>query len=309
MISRTSPTGLVALLCAIALLAVGCASDPDEDRAAPDAEPTAAAQSDRTTPAPRDPWVISAREAREAERPLPDGVIERPDWLGTRVLPERPDGIGEAQPTPPELRDRRLPPPDDHPLPPPDDDAFDATIGEIPDDALARSTWSSDCPVGLEDLRYLTMTFWGFDERPHTGEMIVHADVAQDVVGVFERIYEARFPIEEMRVVAEEELDLPPTGDGNNTTGFVCRSKVESGSWSEHAYGRAIDINTFHNPYERGDVVIPELATAYTDRGWERPGMILDGDVVVTAFAEIGWGWGGHWTSAEDPMHFSVSGR
>ena len=72
------------------------------------------------------------------------------------------------------------------------------------------------------------------------------------------------------------------------------RSPAASG-WSEHAYGRAIDINPFHNPYERGDVVLPELASAYLDRGNVRPGMIVAGDAVTQAFAAIGWGWGGEW--------------
>lgn len=304
MISARTKILLLAAV-SVALLSVGCTSpdgDPWERSVSSSPDPATAAT-------PRPVSVVAASLHEREAIPLPNGVISRPDWLGTRVLPQRADGIGEAQPTPEELRDRRMPPPYDHPLPPPDDETFRSNIGEIPDDVLDRSTWSEDCPVALDDLRYLTVTFWGFDERPHTGEIIVHADVAGDIVGVFERIYEERFPIEGMRVTSADELDLPPTGDGNNTTGFVCRSRVESGTWSEHALGLAIDVNPFHNPYSRGEVVIPELATAYTDRDWQRPGMILDGDVVVRAFAEIGWGWGGHWESASDPMHFSVSGN
>jgi hypothetical protein len=185
----------------------------------------------------------------------------------------------------------------------------DLLIRDVPDDVVARSTWSPQCPVSLDELRYLTMTFWGFDDRPHTGEMIVHASVAQDIVEVFRAVYEARFPIEEMRVVAAGELDLPPTGDGNNTTAFVCRTRVEGTSWSRHAYGLAVDVNPFHNPYVRGDLVVPELASAYTDRSWARAGMVLPGDAVTAAFGSIGWGWGGDWRSAKDWMHFSDDGR
>jgi len=238
--------------------------------------------------------------------PEPQG-LSRPDWLGTRPLPLRPDGFGEVQPTPRELRDRRLPTVDV--LEPPPDGAFHGSVSEVPPDVVARSTWSADCPVEVGDLRYLLVAFWGFDDRPHTGELIVHASVAEDVLGVFARLHELRFPIEEMRVVDAPELDAPPTGDGNNTSGFTCRTVVGGTSLSEHAYGRAVDINPFHNPYllPRRDLVIPELASAYTDREWVRPGMVTP--EVVAAFGDIGWGWGGHWTSSKDWMHFSESGR
>ncbi|MEX2622042.1 MAG: M15 family metallopeptidase [Egibacteraceae bacterium] len=234
-------------------------------------------------------------------------VAARPLWLGTRVLPLRPDGFGEIQPTPPELDDRRLPPPADD-LPPPGE-AFAATVETVPGAVAARSTWSPACPVALEDLRYLTVTFWGFDARPHTGELLVHERVADAMVDVFRAIYDARFPIEEMRVITAADLDAPATGDGNTTTAFVCRSTVSSGSWSQHAYGLAVDINPFHNPYARDDVVVPELASAYVDRGRHRPGMIQPGDAVTQAFATLGWPWGGEWRSAKDWMHFSHNGR
>ncbi|MDH5616362.1 MAG: M15 family metallopeptidase, partial [Acidimicrobiia bacterium] len=143
----------------------------------------------------------------------------------------------------------------------------------------------------------------------HTGEMIVNAAASEDVLSVFENLYAARFPIEEMRVVDLPELDLPPTGDGNNTTSFVCRSAVGSTNWSRHAYGLAIDLNPFLNPYEKGDLVLPELASAYLDRGWVRPGMIYLGDVVTGSFGAIGWEWGGEWTTLTDLHHFSDNGR
>jgi hypothetical protein len=220
-------------------------------------------------------------------------------------LPEGENGLGEVVPTPSELVDRRFPPPDAEPV----DDEFRETVNEVPADVVSRSTWTDECPVDLADLRYLTMAFWGFDDRTYIGEMIVNADVADDVVSVFERLYEARFPIEEMRVVAAEELDAPPTGDGNNTTAFVCRPTTLNDGWSEHAYGLAIDVNPFHNPYQRGEAVLPELASSYLDRDSGLPGMIEPGGVVVGAFADIGWSWGGQWNNLKDWMHFSRSGR
>ena len=240
--------------------------------------------------------------------PAPSGPgVPRPEWLGTRPLPLRPDGFGQVQPTPPELRDRRLATLDV--LAPPADEVFVATVAAAPDAVLARSTWSPACPVGRADLRYVTVSFWGFDDRPHTGELLVHAEVADGVVGAFRRLHAERFPIEEMRITRADELDAHPTGDGNTTGAFVCRPSRGTATWSEHAFGRAVDINPFHNPYVKGELVLPELASAYADRSQLRPGMIVAGDVVTAAFAELGWGWGGTWRSSKDPMHFSVSGR
>ena len=110
-------------------------------------------------------------------------------------------------------------------------------------------------------------------------------------------------------MVAAPELDLAPTGDGNNTTAFVCRPVRGATSWSQHAYGLAVDVNPFLNPYVKGGLVLPELASAYTDRTRTDPGVLHAGDPAVRAFAAIGWGWGGDWSSLKDYQHFSANGR
>ncbi|MBA2438726.1 MAG: M15 family metallopeptidase [Acidimicrobiia bacterium] len=281
-----------------ALVLGACGSDTGSLEAAPPApaDTTPTSTTATTTPEATVPAAVAASSASPP-----------PAWLGRRPLPLGPDGYGEIQPTPPELRDRRLTTTDV--LAPPADATFTSAVVPVPEPVVARSTWSPECPVSLDDLRYVTVAHWGFDDLAHTGELLVNADVATDVVEVFERLYEAQFPIEEMRITRVEELDLHPTGDGNNTGSFVCRPSRGTTSWSEHAYGRSVDINPFHNPYVKGDVVLPELASAYKDRAVERPGMILAGDVVTEAFAAIGWGWGGTWRSSTDTMHFSATGR
>ena len=170
-------------------------------------------------------------------------------------------------------------------------------------------SWAPGCPVPLTDLRYLTVSFRGFDGRLHTGELVVNASVAKAVVGVFRKLYAADFPIEEMRLVTTADLEAPPTGDGNNTAAFVCRRTRGQSTWSAHAYGLAVDVNPFMNPYQNDDLVLPELASAYLDRGWRRPGMVRPGDVVTAAFAAAGWDWGGDFASVSDRMHFTATGR
>jgi hypothetical protein len=231
--------------------------------------------------------------------------------LGATPLPKGPDGKPLVLPTPEPLRNRRLPTVDRLPPPPPDA-AYRSSAVPIDATTAARigTTWQPGCPVALADLRYVTVSFWGFDDRPHTGELVVHAKVADDVQQVFDRLFSARFPLEEVRIVEPADLAAEATGDGNTTAAFVCRPvRGSTSTWSAHSYGLAIDVNPFQNPYKKGASVLPELAGAYLDRSWARPGMIKKGDVVTRAFAEVGWTWGGSWTSTKDIMHFSENGR
>ncbi|WP_062079183.1 M15 family metallopeptidase [Demequina globuliformis] len=215
--------------------------------------------------------------------------------------------LGVRADTPEELQDRQFEPREW--LPDPETDEWFVDIGAVPDDVAERSSWVEGCPAPLSDLAYVVMPYWGFDGEVHTGEMITNAKHAEDVAGAFEKIFAAQFPIEEMRVISLEEHLSPTTGDHNITSSFTCRRVVAAPTyWSEHAYGLAIDINPFHNPFVKDDALFPELSEAYLDRDWDRPGMIHDPSVVYDAFATIGWAWGGHWAGREDWMHFSVTG-
>lgn len=289
---------------AVALTALAGCTTPAEQRAAASASAAARTTVETTT---QPTTTVPPRTTRPTTTTTPRPKPEPPWVVGATPLPLRPDGFGQILPTPPVLRDRRLPTHDR--LPPPSGDAYRSTISAVPADVLARSTWRPECPVAAKDLRYLTMSFWGFDGLRHTGEMIVHERVAEGVTRVFARLHAIGFPIEEMRVTDAPELDLHPTGDGNNTTAFVCRPAVGARTWSAHASGLAIDVNPFCNPYVKGNLVLPELASSYVDRSWRRPGMVHRGDEVVRAFAGIGWSWGGDWTSPLDIQHFTATGR
>lgn len=275
---------------------------------------------DRTTTAPPPPTVVavpstpgtstastSAPAVSSSPTTLPPGVTQPPSWLGSRPLEVGPDGNPASAPTPPELSDRRFTTVDR--LPPPPQDRFVSTVGPVPADVAARSTWEEGCPVSLEELAYVTASFRGFDGLAHTGELLVAEEAADDMVSVFEQLFVAGFPIEEMRITSPGDLDLVPTGDGNPTSSFVCRPVTGGSGWSEHARGLAIDINPFHNPYLKDERVIPELAGDYLDRERLLPGMIVEGDVVTGAFDSVGWEWGGRWSTLKDYQHFSLTGR
>jgi hypothetical protein len=299
---RARLTLLVLLVCA-ALTACADAPQPDPPSSGP---PVGEATSSSGAGAGADPQPPAGPTTPAT--PTTRAPVARAWRVGARPLPLRPDGFGKVLPTPAALRDRRLPTTDR--LPPPPAGRFRSTSRPIGPAVRARmgDTWKPGCPVGLADLRYVTVSFRGFDGRAHTGELVVHQRVAAGVVAVFARLYRARFPIEQMRLVTGADLKAHPTGDGNNTAAFVCRAARKQTRWSAHAYGLAVDVNPFQNPYRRGDLVLPELAGAYLDRDRRRPGMVRPGDVVTTAFADIGWTWGGTWRSPRDFMHFSATG-
>ena len=181
----------------------------------------------------------------------------------------------------------------------------------IDDETAARMqfSWHAGCPVGLESLRLLRLPYHDMQGAARVGELVVNVDVADDVVAVFETLFEAGFPIERMELVDVYVGDDLASMRANNTSAFNCRYVDGTTRWSEHAYGRAIDINPLLKPWVRGSQVSPPEGAVYVDRSLEMPGMIHDGDVVVDAFVAIGWGWGGIWRTSKDYQHFSANGR
>jgi hypothetical protein len=189
--------------------------------------------------------------------------------------------------------------------------SYDATITVIDEAVRARMphSWRPGCPVPLEALRLVTLDHWGYDGAEHRGELVVLADHADAIVRVFGTLFDARFPIERIELVDTYGGDDFASTAANNTAAFNCRSVVGTpGAWSEHAYGRAIDVNPRVNPYVGDPRVNDPRLAPFLDRSAEAPGMIRAGEVVVNAFATVGWKWGGTW-SMPDYQHFSATGR
>jgi hypothetical protein len=176
--------------------------------------------------------------------------------------------------------------------------------------ARMRYSWRRGCPVGLGELRLLRVDHWGFDHRVHRGELVVHRNHARRILGVMERLFEARYPIQRLRLVDAYRADDDRSMAANNTSAFNCRPVSGTNRWSEHAYGRAIDVNPLRNPYvTRSGRVSPPAGRPYANRSRRAAGMIHHGDAVVRAFAAAGWEWGGRWRGARDYQHFSSTGR
>ena len=184
---------------------------------------------------------------------------------------------------------------------------FVGTISEVTQAEL-RYSYRPGCPVGPSELRRLEVSHWDFAGRRRVGSIVVRATEARDVLSVFRKLYAARFPIRRLRLVEAYKGSDDASMAADNTSGFNCRYVTGTRRWSQHAYGLAIDINPVENPYVHGGRVEPPAGRRYLDRARARRGMVVPGDVVIRAFAAIGWSWGGRW-STPDYQHFSATGR
>jgi hypothetical protein len=176
--------------------------------------------------------------------------------------------------------------------------------------------WHKGCPVGLNDLRVLRVTYRGFDKHNHTGQIITNKTSVGPLSTVFHKLYNLHFPIRHMSIEKTYGTAGHRSKEPDPTGSFECRNAVPSpcsggkstGNWSNHAYGRAIDVNPVENPYVGCGMSRDPLAQKYRDRSRHRPGMVTA--QVRSAFASIGWGWGGSWSgNTKDYMHFSVNGH
>ena len=187
--------------------------------------------------------------------------------------------------------------------------AFRADVAPVRWQEL-RHSYRAGGPVPPSALRTVRLSYWGFDGRAHVGTLVVNSRVTADVISIFRRLYEARFPIRRMQAVSAYRGSDDASMAADNTSSFNCRRAVgsTSGSWSSHAYGLAIDVNPVENPYVLGSRVLPPSGRAYLNRSRVRPGMATRSGVIVRAFASQGWAWGGRWSSP-DYQHFSTTGR
>jgi hypothetical protein len=181
---------------------------------------------------------------------------------------------------------------------------------------LRHAAWHPGCPVPLSGLRMLAVSYRGFDGHTYSGQLVVNQAAAAPLARVFRQLYFLRFPIRHMSLAdAYGPARLRPA-DGDVSASFECRQAVPSpcvggrgtGTWSEHAFGEAVDLNPVENPYVGCGQTRDPASRPYFNRSRHRPGMVTP--AVVRAFRSVGWGWGGSWAGAtKDYMHFSASGH
>lgn len=171
-------------------------------------------------------------------------------------------------------------------------------------------SYKDNCTVPLSDLRYLHVLHVGFDGQTHEGEIICNKYIADDLLEIFEELYEAQYPIEKIKLVDEYDADDEKSMADNNSSSFNFRYISYSKKISKHGYGLAMDINTLYNPYVKtvkGKLSIePANAAAYVDRSKDFPYKIDKEDLAYKLFTAHGFEWGGAWKNSKDYQHFEV---
>ena len=182
---------------------------------------------------------------------------------------------------------------------------------ELSDEVFARiegKSFKQECTTPREDLRYLRVLHYNKEGEELEGELICHKDIADDLLDIFRKLHEARYPIERMVLVDEYDADDEASMQDNNSSAFNFRYISGTRSLSRHSRGMAIDINPLYNPYvrQRGGrtLVYPENAKTYADRAKAFPYKIVRNDLCVRLFKEHGFTWGGDWKNSKDYQHF-----
>ncbi len=183
------------------------------------------------------------------------------------------------------------------------------TSSKIPDSIFQKMLGKSiplksKDKVNIDNLSYLKITYWGFDNKKHVGEMIIHKKLAQEVLEIFKEVYEKRYPIEKICLIDDYEANDEKSMKENNTSAFCYRVVANTNTISNHSKGIAIDINPLYNPYIVGNYISPATASKYVNRKLETKGMIKKGDDLYNAFIKRGWTWGGNWSNKKDYQHF-----
>jgi poly-gamma-glutamate synthesis protein (capsule biosynthesis protein) len=180
-------------------------------------------------------------------------------------------------------------------------------ISPIPAAVRARMegcSWHGDdprCPRWA-DLAYVQLDHVAFDGTAW-GELVVAAALAPRAVRLFRRLWQLGFPIRQLRLVDDFAASDDASMAADNSSAFNFRLIAGTQLLSQHALGRAIDINPVENPWRRPDRIVPAAGQAFADRRAIRPGMFVRPGPAVAAFDELGWEWGGDWMHAFDDHH------
>ena len=192
---------------------------------------------------------------------------------------------------------------------------FNFNISDITSDVEIRmlqgNSWREGCPVSLNNLRYIQVNHWNFNGEVTVGEVIVHKDIAEELVYIFEELYNIHYPINQMHLVSDYEGDDWESIEADNTSAFNCRPITgKKKKWSRHAYGKAIDINPIENPYiSKTGHISHKASLKYKKRvhkvdSYADKALLLKNDKATKIFKKYGWKWGGDWHTIKDYQHF-----
>ncbi|MCD7818364.1 MAG: M15 family metallopeptidase [Lachnospiraceae bacterium] len=190
------------------------------------------------------------------------------------------------------------------------------TVGDDVYNRIYGKSYRENDNVSLEDLRYLTLLHYNFNHEVQVGEMIVHKNIEDKVLAIFEELFQAEYEIQSIYLIDNYWTGDADTTDSasieqNNTSCFNYRAVTGGSSLSKHAYGCAIDINPQQNPYvwytSDGTLAWSHSnANDYIDRTSGNAHVIVSGDICCSTFEKYGFSWGGYWSNPIDYQHFEI---
>ena len=198
------------------------------------------------------------------------------------------------------------------------DGFFYEDIPEIIKDKMKGVSYPLDIDEDIicyDDLKYLNVLYVDFDGETQVGEIVCNAAIAEDLTEIFHELYKADYRIERIRLIDEYNADDNLSMEDNNTSSFCYRVVENTTRLSNHAYGMAIDINPFYNPYvvynSEGTRITPVGSEIYADRSDAvmNPYRIDKNDLAYKLFKEHGFTWGGDWNSCKDYQHFEKKSK
>lgn len=179
-------------------------------------------------------------------------------------------------------------------------------------DRITGISYVENDNISLDELRYVHILHYNFEGEETEGELICNKAIAQDLLEIFYELYLAEYKIEKVQLIDEYNGDDTASMADNNTSCFNYRVVDGTTKLSKHAYGLAIDINPFYNPYvvfqnDGNTYISPKGSEPYTDRNADFPYKIDEKDLCYQLFTEHGFTWGGSWNSCKDYQHFQKS--
>ncbi|MCR9250183.1 MAG: M15 family metallopeptidase, partial [bacterium] len=120
---------------------------------------------------------------------------------------------------------------------------------KLEDEMRAKNVFGEHSPIPLERLKLVYIKHIDFNGYEQSGEIIVLDACAEQVKQLFIELYEAKFPMTQVRLITEYNGSDSLSMAENNTSSHNLRQVTGGKRLSLHAYGTAIDINPINNPY------------------------------------------------------------
>jgi len=157
----------------------------------------------------------------------------------------------------------------------------------------------------ISQLELVPVDFVNFDFEHEVGQLVIATDLAGDIQEIFGKIRNEESPIFSIIPIAWFDHNDHLSIAANNTSAFNYRQVINTTRLSRHSFGRAVDLNPEPNPYLRADG--SPMPGSFPYKGYDPsvPGTIVQGGVVVRAFEDCGWEWGGNWEDSLDYQHFN----